>query len=152
MFDRSWSESLRRLALLALLLPVLVLAACDDDDDPIVDDGPTEELPTVTVTVTGSFGQNATSTHDFTAIASGFARMTVTELGPVETVTIGLGLGQRDDEGNCVLLASDRSVTILDSFLSQGTVAESAYCVSVFDVGNLFPGNVVEYTMTIEHT
>lgn len=152
MLETSWKQGLRRVALLAIIALFLPLAACDDDDDPVVDDTPTEQAPTMTVTVMGSFGQNANSTHDFTAVANGFARMTITALAPVETLTIGLGLGQRDDNGNCVLLASDRSVGLRDSLLSQGLVAGSAYCVSVFDVGNLFPGNVVNYTMTIEHT
>ncbi len=149
-------------ALAACLLALLLVTACDDDDDPV---GPTEEelaaLPTQTITVTGGFGMLDQSLHTFTAVQSGFVRMTLTELGPLETVTIGIGVGQpsttTDEEGqevigNCVLLASDRSVNLGDSLLTNGTIAGIEYCVTVFDVGNLFEGNSVTYTMTIEHT
>lgn len=142
----------RRTVLVALLALVLPLVACDDDDDPFVDDTPVESAPTMTVTVMGTFTQAERSVHDFTAVANGFARMTLTELNPVNTLTIGLGLGQRDEDDNCVLLASDNSVRLNDSLLSSGLVGGTPYCVSVFDVGNLFAGNVVEYTLTIEHT
>lgn len=40
---------------------------------------------------------------------------------------------------------------IFDSFLSQGFVVGFVYCVSVFDVGNFFFGNVVEYMLMIEY-
>ena len=150
MFKARPATSARWLLLLSLLV-LLFVAACDDDDDPIVDN-PDVEIPTVTVTVEGSFGQASASDHEFTGIVNGFARMTLTELSPVNTLTIGIGIGQFADDGSCVILASDRSVRVTDSLLSEGVVAGQVYCVTVFDVGNLFEGNVANYTMTIEHS
>lgn len=148
---------------LAVGLLFLGIAGCDSSSSNPLDPTTTDntDVPTVTVTVTGGFGMLEVSDHQFTAIADGFARMTLTELEPLDTVTIGLGIGQSatttDAEGaevigDCVLLASDQTVRLGDSLLSSGLFGGIDYCVAVFDVGNLFEGNAVTYTLTIEHT
>ena len=148
--------------LLACLLCVvaLLLGACDDDNSPSTPTEETTDIPTVTIEVTGGFGMLGASRHDFTAMGDGYARLTLTELMPVDTLTVGIGIGTPSATGSvdvnevedCAVFASDSSVRVNDSLLSQGLVADTVYCVVIFDVGNLFPGNEVTYKMSVEHS
>ena len=138
-----------------LVTPLLVVAiavGCDNDSptDPIVEEP--EPVPTVTDTFTGNFALGETSCHVFTSVNAGLANLTITGLAPLETLTVGLGLGVDDDdpETACAYFAADQSVRVdevLQSQLSEATT----YCVCVFDVGNVFPDQTVDYTLVVRH-
>ncbi len=138
-----------------LLLPILlvtVAVGCDDNSptDPIIEEP--EPVPTVTDTFMGSFGLGETSCQLFTSANPGPAEITITSLAPLATLTVGVGIGvdDGDPETACAYFAQDSSVRVNETLLSQlGEV--TTYCVCVFDVGNVFPDQTVDYTLTVEH-
>lgn len=143
-------RQLRLLSLLALLVAVAV--GCDDNNPtaPIIEDA--EPVPTVTDTFTGMFGLGETACHTFTSVNPGPAELTITALAPLETLTVGIGIGLDDGDPAtaCSYFAADSSVRVNQTLLSQlGSAA--TYCVCVFDVGNVFPDQTVTYTFTVEH-
>lgn len=134
------------------LLVVAVAVGCDNDSptDPVVEEP--EPVPTVTDTFTGSFALGEASCHVFTTVNAGPAELTITGLAPLDTLTVGLGIGidDGDPETACSYFAVDRSVRVAETLQSQLT-AETTYCVCVFDVGNVFPDQTVDYTLDVEH-
>jgi hypothetical protein len=112
----------------------------------------TEPAPTVTETFTGSFGLGGTSANPFTNTATGDVTFKLADLQPLTTLTIGMGIGTYDATLSppCTLYSEDTSVRLGDTLLSSG-VAAGNYCVQLRDVGNIFPGNTVTYTVEVTH-
>ncbi len=137
---------------LVFLIAILAMAGCDDDDSPTAPIVDPVEPPTVTITFAGSIAQGTTGCHDFNVPAVGAVQLSITELQPLETLTVGMGAGFVDDtvETGCALFATDRSVKLND--VLQTTVgAPDNFCVCVFDVGNIFPDQTVTYTVSVTH-
>ncbi|REJ76673.1 MAG: hypothetical protein DWQ30_17265 [Acidobacteria bacterium] len=133
----------------ASLLALLMLVACDDDPVEVVE--PPDPDPQVTEIFSGTVEQLGLSIHLFTIGGLNNTEVEITELAPLETLTLGLGVGTSTDGGEtCALLAQDRSVRLGETLLIQN-LAEGEYCVTVFDVGNIFPDQVVEYTIEVLH-
>ena len=140
-----------------LAIPILaaaVLAGCDDDDAPTE---PVEEEPVVTVETTtesfsGSIQQASESCHGFALAEIGDVEMTLTDLQPLTTLTVGLGIGTPDEtlETGCSLFGQDSSVRIGETLLSAA-LAATDYCVCVSDVGNIFPDVTVTYAIDVTH-
>ena len=144
---------MRQLKFVSVAVLLLVAAiGCSDDSptEPIIEEP--EPVPTVTDTFMGTFGLGETSCHVFTTTLAGPAELRVTALAPLDTLTIGLGIGldDGDDATECSYIAVDNSVRLGDPLVSQLTGATD-YCVCIFDVGNVFPDQTVSYTFTVEH-
>lgn len=145
---------LRIILATASLLLLLVLAGCDGSDSSPTEptDEPPEEVPTVTETFEGVVAQTGSSSHNFMVANVGVIRFGLTELEPLETITMGLGVGNpsETDPEQCVLFARDDSVRAGQVLQATATRA-AAYCVSVLDVGNIFPDQQISYTLTVTH-
>lgn len=100
--------------------------------------------------VAGSFGLGETSCHDVDLASSGSLELTLLDLEPLASLRVGMGVGRPAEAGSCALFAEDREVSIGNILLSEDLDAGD-YCVCVFDVGNVFPGQTVTYELRIEH-
>jgi hypothetical protein len=138
-----------RVAALALLL---VASACSKKSKSTTPTTPAEPVPTVTETFSGSFGLGQSSVNPFTVTATGDVNLKVTDLEPLTTITVGMGIGTYDATLSppCTLISEDTSVRVGDNLLSSGLVAGS-YCVQLRDVGNIFPGQTVTYSVDVTH-
>jgi hypothetical protein len=128
-------------------------AACSDDDDsPTEPTEPPVEVPTVTETFQGTVAQAGTSSHNFMVANAGVISFGLGELQPLATITMGLGVGNpsESDPEQCVLFARDNAVRAGETLQATANAA-AAYCVSVFDVGNVFPDQEISYTLTVTH-
>ncbi len=141
-----------RIWLPIVLLVGVVALGCDDDDLPTQPIDETPDPPTMTETFTGMFGQNSTSEHTFTVEATGDILLELTAMEPVATLTVGMGIGNVVDTADppCVVFASDTRVVVGSELLSADA-PPGEYCVSVGDVGNVFPDATVTYTLEVTH-
>ena len=109
-------------------------------------------MPTTTETFAGDLVLGGISCHFFEVAQLGPAEMSITSLAPLETLTLGLGVGLPDEaaESGCTLVVTDRSVRKDETFLAT-LATPGTNCVCVFDVGNIFEDVTVTYTLDIEH-
>ena len=140
---------------LLLAIGLLAALACDSSSPTTPEEVEEEpvEVETTTESFSGEFGQNETATHYFTVAETGDLEIQLTALGPLETLTVGVGFGTNDglDPPSCVLLAEDATVRLGETLLSQA-LTPFDYCVFIRDVGNVFPGVVVTYTLEVTHS
>ena len=73
-------------------------------------------------------------------------------IGTPLPLPVGMGLGSPDAEEatGCAFFAEDQSVKVLERFSSPSQLAGS-YCICIFDVGNIFPGESVGYELAVQH-
>ena len=144
----------RQSALSLILLLVVFTVACSDDDNPVAPTVDVEPptVPTITETFTGQLVLGSSSCHFFDVAQPGNVEMSITSIAPLETLTVGLGLGLPDEaaETGCVLAVTDNSVRKDETFLSAVGIA-GEHCVCVFDVGNIFADQTVTYSLDVEH-
>lgn len=143
---------MKKTTLLLALLALSISIGCSDNDSPTAPVEEPEPVPMVTDTFGGNLALGETSCHVFTAVNVGNAEMKITELTPLSTLTLGLGLGRDDgdDTTPCSYFASDQSVRIGNTLQSQ-LIELGDYCVCIFDVGNVFPDQTVAYTIEVVH-
>lgn len=125
---------------------------CSDDPAPTAPVEEPMDVPRVTETFTGTFGQGESSNNVFTVSQTGGVELRITKLEPVRTLTVGMGIGNWDEslETPCQVFASDSRVVVNAVLVSLGVTA-GEYCVQVRDVGNVFPGATVSYTVQVLH-
>ena len=113
---------------------------------------PEPEAPIIVESFDGQLGQAETSCNDFTLTVDGNVTMEITALAPLTSLTLGLALGQQDSSQptGCAVFVQDDSVRINEPISSSGLLA-GLYCSCVFDVGNIFPGETVDYTLEVSH-
>ena len=90
------------------------------------------------------------SEHVFTVQQTGSAEMTITALEPLATLTVGLGIGNVGDDATCILFAQDNSVRVGETLRASG-LTPANYCVRISDVGNIFEGVTVDYSVDVDH-
>lgn len=132
----------------------LTLAACDDSTSPTEPTVEEEvvEVARVTETFPGDLELGETSCHDFITAQTGDVDMTISAIAPLETLTVGMGIGTPDAavEAGCVMFALDSSVR-LGEILQSPQLEAAEYCVCVYDVGNIFPSETVTYSVDVTH-
>jgi hypothetical protein len=130
------------------VVALVLLQGCDEGSSPTESDDSTEGTTTVVETYAGSFGQGETSSHEIGIGASGTAKVTLSDLEPLSTLTVGVGIGTPDDAGGCTLSSQDTSMRESESI--SVTVTSGIFCISVFDVGNLPDGVIVDYSLEVD--
>jgi hypothetical protein len=140
--------------MLGLLLCVLMLlGACSTKKlKAPTDPEPIEPPDVITELFRGDLPQRGRECHGFTVNFNGSVTLEITELKPLSSLTVGLGLGQpaASDPEICSIIAEDRSVRTFELFLSEG-LPSGLYCVCIFDVGNIFPDQTVQYVIESMH-
>ncbi len=130
---------------LALAL-VTSVAACDDP-------GPTAPIPevpvveTVTSTYTGILSRNGAITFPFRVESAGTATASLTEVGPDNTIALGLTMGTWNGLQCAAVISNDNALenaTITGSAGSAGSL-----CLRVHDVGRL--STPITFTIRIVH-
>ena len=151
MFERRFHRRPSGRLLLMLVLSIAFLGGCNKDTPTVVAPPEPPKEPDITELFSGSIGQSETSCHSFTLVDAGSMILTLTELEPLSSLTVGLSLGQPDAAGTCVAAAQDNSVKLLERLLSTGA-AGTEFCACVLDVGNIFEDQTVDYVLQVEHT
>jgi hypothetical protein len=101
---------------------------------------------TMTETFTGTVPAGGVAFHNFTVAQQGTITATLTTLSPQSTITVGLGIG--NPSGTTCTLTSTNETTKMGSVLS-GTIAVGAYCIQIYDIGNIQGSD--DYTITLVH-
>ena len=130
----------------------LTLSGCSDDKKNPTDPEPPPEVPTVTQTFKGSVMQTGHDCKTFSMTNAGAVEMQIVDFEPLISITMGLTIGQPDPQASrgCASFATDDSVRVFETFVSSGLLAGN-YCICVFDVGNIFPGETVSYELEVTH-
>ena len=78
---------------------LLLGIGCNDDDGPTAPTTPEEPepVPTTTETFMGALALGGSSCHFFEVVQVGPVTMSITALAPLETLTLGLGIGLPDE-------------------------------------------------------
>jgi hypothetical protein len=130
-----------RVSMAAGVCALLLLPACGG--------GTATTTPSVvasTETFSGTLQPGGTVSHNFTVTVAGTVTIGITALSPQTTVTMGLGIGQFAT--TCTLLSSAENARVGSSYPVD--VTAGAYCVMLYDLGNLTGPNT--YTLTVTHT
>jgi len=132
-------------------LAVTLTGCSEDDPSPTA---PEEEIvfPRMTETFTGMFAMGESEQTEFTLENPGDVDLEITSLEPLATLTVGMGIGSYDAalDPPCNVFASDNRVNVGSTLTSTG-LAAGQYCVSVGDVGNVFPDETVTYSVDVTH-
>ena len=144
----STSNGSRFRATVATLGALVLLYGCDEGSSPTEsEETDTEGTTSVTETYGGSFARGETSSHQIGIGASGTAEVVLSNLEPLSTLTVGVGIGTVDDAGTCTLSTQD--TTMHEGESVSASVGSGIFCVGVFDVGNIPDGVVVDYEIEL---
>lgn len=103
-----------------------------------------------TETFSGSFAQGGSVVHSFPVSAFGPITITVTSVGPLASMGIGVSLALWDGS-NCgaALITNVNAKAGTDAL--TGTVQATNYCIRVYDSGNVPPDWTVTYGVEVKH-
>ena len=105
----------------------------------------------------GTVGHMGSSAHDLVLSDDSLLSVTLEDLnillfdtaqGSADSISLGLGLGQRLD-GECALSAN---FLVLEGQLTIFRLSKAAYCLSIFDPGSLPEDSVLGYRLKVEVT
>ena len=146
----NWQRTIR--LGLFLLLGGAVLACSDNKKKNNNPTEPQEPVPVITETFRGEIGQFEQECHFFSLTNAGDVTLQITEAEPLNTITLGLALGQPEveDPNECANFVEDTSVRLLEIFTSSA-LQVGTYCSCVGDVGNIFPDKTVTYALQVTH-
>ncbi len=111
----------------------------------------TAAAPTVSETFTGTLPVGGFKFYSFNIAVNGTVNVTlnsVTGAGVPATVQVGLGIGAPSGI-DCAATTSITAGTTTPAPQTTGTFGPGAFCVRVYDVGNLF--NAANFNITIAH-
>ncbi len=139
--------------LLVCLVPAVIVAGCSEGSttSPTAPDG----TPLV---FAGTVGFGGTSAHDLVLQSDSLLSITLVEVNillwditraPTSNLVFGLGLGQRNDEGECALSSN---VLLARNQLRIYRLSKNAYCLTVFDAGSFPEDALVGYRLRVELT
>lgn len=113
--------------------------------------GPSPAL--VTETFSGSISRNSTGVHAFTVNSSGYALLAgYTSISPSSVPALGLGLGSWDAATSaCSLNVSQTDSARSGNTALSGSANSGAYCLRVYDGGNVPDGVTATYTVQVQH-
>jgi len=107
----------------------------------------------VTENFAGTIQPGGFKVYTFTVTSPGAVTVTMTSAGPPATITMGLGIGNPDNSGNCIFLSGGTTQAVASTSTPQltGTLtASGAYCVEIADVGNA--AGPITYAIAVSHT
>jgi hypothetical protein len=128
----------------AVLGAVLIATACGD---PVAPTPPTPAVPTVLDTFSDTLLVLGSNTHQFTVSAIGGVKVTLASVVP--GASVGLGIGT-PSAGSCSIIDHITAVAGQAVQLSGTTTVPGAYCILIYDLGNLVEPAV--YTINVLHS
>ena len=121
--------------LIAAILLALGLAACSEDINPSVPSP--EPINPVTETFTGTLTLNGADTRPFSVSRSGTIRVTLVNMTPDSTITIGLSLGTWNGTACQTVISNDAAPV---GTVVVGTAdREGRLCARVYDADGTLP-------------
>ena len=135
-----------------LIISLLFLPACGSS--PASTTSPTTVLAMTTDTFSGSIAQNGTGVYPFTVTSSGSTLLAgFTSISPSTVAALGLGIGSWDSStSSCSLNISQNDTARSGNTGLNGTPDSGAYCVRVYDGGNIPVGVTASFTVQVQHS
>ena len=130
---------------------VSAVAACGGSNSNSTIAGPSSTL--TTETFNGVVQQGTQNVHKFTVTTPGQVSVTMTSAGPPATITMGLGIGNPDANGNCIFLSGGTTQAVASTTtpqLSGNLTASGSYCIAIADIGNA--AGPITYSISVSHT
>jgi hypothetical protein len=128
----------------AVLGAVLIATGCGD---PVAPTTPTPAVPTVTDTFSDTLLVLGANTHQFTVSQIGGVKVTLPSVEPGASVGLGIGTPSL---GSCSVIDHVTAVAGQAVQLSGTTTVPGAYCILIYDLGNLVEPAV--YTINVLHS
>ncbi|HMB82118.1 MAG TPA: hypothetical protein VKI43_18710 [Vicinamibacterales bacterium] len=122
----------------------LLTAGCAD---PVAPSTPVPAAPTTTDTFSDTLLVLGSNTHQFTVTVVGGVKISLASVQP--GAAVGLGIGT-PSSGNCSVISSIETVAGPSVQLSGTATVPGAYCVLIYDLGNLVEPAV--YTINVFHS
>jgi hypothetical protein len=136
----------KRLWLGSLAAGVIIAAGCGSNAST-----PTTSTPvTTTESFTGTVDHASSSGHSFTVATTGPVTITLTAVGPLTTMSMGVGVGTWDGTSCGVSTIKNDNARSGASALT-GTANAGSYCVNVYDSGNVPEDGEVSYEVQVVH-
>ena len=128
----------------AVLAGALAAAGCAD---PVPPTTPTPTTPTITDTFSDTLRVAGANTHLFNVSVVGGLKITLTAVVPGASVGIGIGI---PSSGSCSIGDHAEAVAGQTVLLSGTATIPGAFCVIIYDIGNLVEPAV--YTINVLHS
>lgn len=142
-------NAVRGLTLATIVIVLAVISgACSDTIT--VGTAPSIPAASTTDTFTGSVAQQGSMVHSFSITATAPMTITLTDVQPLTTMGLGVGLGTWDGI-NCAASFAKNENARLGTAALTGTTTAGNYCVRVYDSGNIPAGWTVTYKIQITH-
>ncbi len=140
---------LRRIACGTLLCALAALAgACSSATTPTTPTTPT----TVTETFTGTLNPASTNVHSFLTLLGGPVTVTLSDVGPDATKTIGFSLGTFNPTLNVCTVVFDNPAALKTAVFSATASTGGYYCARLYDNGTVTAAAAsFTYTVTVVH-
>ena len=120
-------------ALLTAFVPLLA-AGCGGGSDSSPTAPTTLAPANVTEEFSGTLEVQSSRVHPFPVAARSTITVTLVTVGPLNSLSIGLGVGTWDGAA-CTLIAGDNNAR--EAAALNGTVEPGNYCAAIYDNGNL---------------
>lgn len=131
-----------------VLIAAVATAACGDVKDPITFD-PTPL--TITDTFSGTILTGETKAHAFANTVAGTITVTLTAVGPDDTLTLGLDIGVWDGLG-CNPIFGTGSRAAAKGYSFAGSAVAANFCIRIYDADSRIPAETeATYTVSVEH-
>jgi hypothetical protein len=122
----------------------LLAPACTD---PVAPPAPTPVTPTITETFSDTLLQFGTNTHRFNVQQIGGLRVTISNITPDATISVGIGT---QSLVGCTVIQTLKRTPGGSSQLSGTATTAGEFCVMVFDSDTI--SEPVTYTVTVLHS
>lgn len=146
MIPMRWTMIRHSLPFLAGVLLTMATACSSDGDstglapDPIF----------TTDSFSGELSQQGTVAHPFTVSTAGNTSLSLTSVGPLTTMALGLAITSWDGS-TCGTAAAKNDNARAGSVALNGTAVAGNYCAQVYDSGNVPANTTVTYTIQVVH-
>jgi hypothetical protein len=105
---------------------------------------------TTTETFSGTIPQLGSAAHSFTVAANRTITISLTSIGPLATMSIGLGVGSWNGT-TCTVITQNDNARANSAAALTGTAVAGNFCAKVYDSGNIPDGTTVTYTIQVVH-
>ena len=102
-----------------------------------------------THTFSGSVKAAGTTGFPFTVVNPGEIQVAMTQLAPLSTITMGIGVGVWDAATSICIQQLSTDVATLNVAYAATPPAPGEYCVAIFDTGNVQVTS--DFTLTVTH-
>jgi len=121
----------------AVFTALVASIACGGGTTPTEPTAPAPVYELKTSTFPGKLTTGGTVGFPFTVVNPGAINLSITELAPVSTLTMGLALGSWDASTSICTQQVSTSQATINAVYTANPSAPGEYCVGIYDVGNV---------------